>query len=53
MNVVTPIASDAPKAGSAQKMGAFVWDDPLLLEEQLTEARHAVAPPDARAAGAD
>jgi glutaryl-CoA dehydrogenase len=30
MNVVTPIASKA-------KMGAFVWDDPLLLEEQLTE----------------
>ena len=30
MNVVTPIKS-------AAKMGAFVWDDPLLLEEQLTE----------------
>jgi glutaryl-CoA dehydrogenase len=30
MNAVTPIKS-------AAKMGAFVWDDPLLLEEQLTE----------------
>ncbi|MBP0443780.1 acyl-CoA dehydrogenase [Roseomonas sp. SSH11] len=28
---------EAPQARVPQKMGTFVWDDPLLLEEQLTE----------------
>ncbi|MCR0980549.1 acyl-CoA dehydrogenase [Roseomonas pecuniae] len=28
---------EAPQARVPQKMGQFVWEDPLLLEEQLTE----------------
>ncbi|WP_426958054.1 acyl-CoA dehydrogenase [Muricoccus radiodurans] len=35
MNVVTPIGQKT--ASSAAKMGPFSWEDPLLLEEQLTE----------------
>ncbi|WP_456307502.1 acyl-CoA dehydrogenase [Pararoseomonas baculiformis] len=37
MNVVTQVMPEAPQARVPQKMGTFVWDDPLLLEEQLTE----------------
>lgn len=34
MNVVTPIAAEAPKKSS---LPPFKWDDPLLLDDQLTE----------------
>ncbi|MBB5694761.1 acyl-CoA dehydrogenase [Roseomonas pecuniae] len=37
MNVVTQVLPEAPQARVPQKMGNFVWDDPLLLEDQLTE----------------
>ncbi|WP_456300221.1 acyl-CoA dehydrogenase [Roseomonas populi] len=37
MNVVTQVMPEAPQARVPQKMGQFVWEDPLLLEEQLTE----------------
>ncbi|WP_408904253.1 acyl-CoA dehydrogenase [Pararoseomonas sp. SCSIO 73927] len=37
MNVVTQVLPEAPQARVPQKMGSFVWEDPLLLEEQLTE----------------
>ena len=50
MNVVTPVQqpTDAEarplesKPAKARKLGPFKWDDPLLLEDQLTEDEHAV-----------
>ena len=50
MNVVTPIqqpeAAEArpmeDQPAKARKLGPFKWDDPLLLEDQLTEDERAV-----------
>jgi len=37
MNVVTPVMPEAPQVKVPQRMSSFTWDDPLLLEDQLTE----------------
>src|SRR3954453_22368928 len=50
MNVVSPVQrpEDAEakatenKPGKARKLGPFKWDDPLLLEDQLTEDERAI-----------
>jgi len=40
MNVVTTI--EKPSTGKARKLGAFKWDDALLLDDQLTEDERAI-----------
>ena len=50
MNVVMPIQAPeeaearplAPQPAKARKLGPFKWDDPLLLDEQLTEDERAI-----------
>ena len=50
MNVTTPVKEaesaeaslDQPRPRVARKLGPFKWDDPLLLEGQLTEDERAV-----------
>jgi glutaryl-CoA dehydrogenase len=44
MNVVTPVQApeEAAKPANPRKFAPFKWDDPLLLEDQLTEDERAI-----------
>jgi glutaryl-CoA dehydrogenase len=49
MNVITPVQAKPaglnpadPNPAAARRMGPFAWEDPLLLDDQLTEEERAI-----------